>query len=170
MIPCDTRWTLVQPEITSDYWWYRPWHPNSVTLTGSFPDFSLTISSKVTLHQFDNLPDYVCKGGSEWKLRRGRISVCGLCLTMGHTVWILCCHEWICWRWTCKYWWKYSLFSVVENIYNKMWMLISQLILPQPFMKTLAMIFRHCMLLGNIHPRKNRIFIIFMVLDFGDLS
>ena len=30
---------------------------------------------------------------------------------------------------------------------------IPQHILPQPFMKTLAMIFRHCMPLGNIHPR-----------------
>ena len=32
-------------------------------------------------------------------------------------------------------------------------MLIPQHILPQPSMKTLAMIFRHCMPLGNIHPR-----------------
>ena len=47
--------------------------------------FSLPVGSKVSLHQFDNLPDSVCKGGNGWKMGRGRNFVCGLCLTVGHT-------------------------------------------------------------------------------------
>jgi hypothetical protein len=47
--------------------------------------FSLPVNSKMTLHQFDNLPDSVCKGGNSWKMGRGRNFVCGLCLTVGHT-------------------------------------------------------------------------------------
>jgi hypothetical protein len=47
--------------------------------------FVLPTGSTMTLHQFDNLPASVCKGGSEYKMGRGRNFVCALCLTVGHT-------------------------------------------------------------------------------------
>jgi hypothetical protein len=40
----------------------------------------------VTTQQFNSLPKSVCKGGNQWKMGRGRNFVCGLCLTMGHTL------------------------------------------------------------------------------------
>jgi hypothetical protein len=48
-------------------------------------DFVLPVGSTMTLTQFDNLPTSVCKGGSTWKMGRGRNFVCALCLTFGHT-------------------------------------------------------------------------------------
>jgi hypothetical protein len=42
-------------------------------------------SDRTTLQQFDNLPSYFCKGGSDFKMGRSRNFVCCLCLTFGHT-------------------------------------------------------------------------------------
>jgi hypothetical protein len=47
--------------------------------------FVSPIGSTMSLAQFDNLPPSVCKGGSSWKMGRGRNFVCALCLTVGHT-------------------------------------------------------------------------------------
>jgi hypothetical protein len=40
----------------------------------------------MTVQQFNSLPQSVCKGGNQWKMGRGRNFVCGLCLTVGHTL------------------------------------------------------------------------------------
>ncbi len=47
--------------------------------------FTSPIGSTMSMTQFDNLPLSVCKGGSQWKMGRGRNFVCVLCLTVGHT-------------------------------------------------------------------------------------
>jgi hypothetical protein len=39
----------------------------------------------MTMTQFDNLAGSVCKGGSTYRMGRGRNFVCCLCLTVGHT-------------------------------------------------------------------------------------
>ncbi len=47
--------------------------------------FTHPVGSTMSMTQFDNLPFFVCKGGSQWKMGRGRNFVCVLCLTVGHT-------------------------------------------------------------------------------------
>ncbi len=47
--------------------------------------FSAPIGSAMSKTQFKNLPRSVCKGGSEFKMGRGRNFVCALCFIVGHT-------------------------------------------------------------------------------------
>jgi hypothetical protein len=86
----QTRQNQTQRQIGPTYQPPRPVTLNANRRQTENPPFNKTafvlpVGSTMTLLQFDNVPASVCKGGSAWKMGRGRIFVCALCLTVGHT-------------------------------------------------------------------------------------